>query len=209
MKKLLVLIGLVVFFLQNSEAQVLRYGVKAGINLSNINVNPEADPPAPTMRFGVHFGGTLKYELSEKFNLAPELIFSWQGGNDSDPDVDQFVKLTYLNIPIMAEYHINENIYVHAGPQLGFLIGGDLLEEDKVDKEQDLVKANDLMKTFDFSLGFGAGYLLDNGLEIALRYNLGLTNINNDKLGIAFYEPLQEVKNRVFQASVAYNFGSK
>ena len=206
MRKLILILIILPFAAINLEAQVLKYGIKAGLNLSNISVSPEADPPAPTMRPGVHFGATLKYGLADKFNISPEILFSFQGGNDSDPDVDQFVKLTYLNIPVMFEYLINENIHVFAGPQIGFLTGGELLEEDKVSGEQDIFDPGNVMNSIDFGLNFGAGYLLDNGLEISARYNLGLTNINNDNLGAAFYDPNQEVKNRVIQFSLAYYF---
>lgn len=205
MKKILLLIIGVTVILEVSS-QELQYGVKGGFNINNLSITPEYDPPEPDNRYAFHFGGFIKYELFNNLSIAPELQLSFQGAKDGDPDVHQYVKLTYLNIPLPVIYNINDNIFVLAGPHVGFLVGGDLLEEDKVSGEQEIFDAGSYMKGLDFSLTVGGGYAFSNGIEISARYNLGLNDINDEKNGDAFYDPSQEIKNRVFQLSVSYYF---
>ncbi|MEG1025338.1 MAG: outer membrane beta-barrel protein, partial [Flavobacterium sp.] len=58
----------------------------------------------------------------------------------------------------------------------------------------------DSFNTFDFGVNFGLGYKLENGLNFGVRYNLGLTDINNvDNSSV-------KNKNRAFQVSVGYFF---
>ncbi|MDX1314737.1 MAG: porin family protein [Eudoraea sp.] len=189
------------------HAQSLSYGVKAGLNLNNLNISPEEDPPAPTLRPGIHIGGFLEYGLTESISVMPEVSVSTQGANDSDPEVDQRVKLTYLNIPVLVKYQLPMGVSLYAGPQIGILAGGEFEEEDKGSGEQEIYQAGDYYKGADLSLGFGAAYTLDMGIGVHIRYNLGLSDNNNDLQGNAFYEPNQTIKSQVLQASVHYYIG--
>jgi opacity protein-like surface antigen len=184
-------------------------GIKAGLNISNISVSPELDPPKPSPRIGISLGAYANFGLSESVVLRSEATFSTQGGNDEDTDVEQKVKLSYLNVAGLFDYGITDKIKAFAGPQIGFLIGGELLEIDKVSGEEDVFNATSIMKGIDFSLVFGAGYSLNEQLSFDVRYYLGLNNINNDQLEVAFYDLTQEVKNRNIQVSVNYNLNRK
>ncbi|HSC39395.1 MAG TPA: hypothetical protein VLD19_16040, partial [Chitinophagaceae bacterium] len=57
----------------------------------------------------------------------------------------------------------------------------------------------DSYKTFDLSWVFGAGYLTKSGFGIDVRYNLGLTDIN-DAGGST------SIHNRVFAVGAFYQF---
>ncbi|MEN8248979.1 MAG: porin family protein [Bacteroidota bacterium] len=189
------------------QAQNITYGVKAGLNLNNLNISPEEDPPAPKLRPGIHFGVFLQYNLTEAISIHPEISVSTQGANDRDPEVDQRVKLTYVNIPVLVKYQLPVGVNLFAGPQIGFLVGGTFEEEEKGSGEQDNYQARDYYKGTDFSFGFGAGYSLDMGIDINIRYNLGLSDNNNDSQGDAFYDPEQQIRSQVFQISVHYYIG--
>ena len=204
MKKIIFALTMIIGSSTLLSAQDIQFGVKGGINLSNLNVTPVKDPPAPSVRLGINIGGFAELGIVDNLLFRPELTISTQGANDEDPDVTQTVKLTYLNTALLAKYNISNGINVFAGPQVGFLVGGKFLEEDKVSGEQNVFNANAVYKSTDISLGFGIGYDLEMGLSIDLRYNLGLTNNNDDQFGNAFYDIDQELKSRVIQFGLSY-----
>ncbi|WP_282079170.1 porin family protein [Aquimarina algiphila] len=186
MKKLVFITIIIVLGLSNVNAQEIKFGVKAGLNLAFItgdnakNIDPNTD---------FHFGALAEIKVSNKFSLQPELLYSGQGFN-TNIDSEGRIALNYLNIPLMAKYYVTERLSLEAGPQVGFLLstkGG--AESNK-----------DLYKTMDFGVNFGLGYTLDNGIYFSARYNLGLSNIN-DVDGFS-----DKNRNGVFQLSVGYFF---
>ena len=206
MKKIIFALVLVFGSASLIIAQDIQYGVKFGLNLSNLDVSPESDPPAPSMRIGLNIGGYAELGLADNFIFRPELTISSQGANDEDIEVTQTLKLTYLNAAFLGKYNITDNISVFAGPQVGFLVDGEFLEEDKANGEQDLFNADAVYKGMDIALGLGVGYELEMGIGLDLRYNLGLTDNNDDPQELAFYNTNQELKSRVIQFAVSYSF---
>lgn len=206
MKKIIFALVLVFGSVSLLIAQDIQYGVKAGLNLSNLEVTPESDPPAPSMRLGFNIGGFAELGLADNIFFRPEVTISAQGANDEDIEVTQTVKLTYLNAAFLAKYKLAKGISIFAGPQLGFLVDGEFLEEDKISGEQDLFNADAVYKGLDLSVGFGVGYELEMGIGLDLRYNLGLTDNNDDPQENAFYGVNQELKSRVIQFGVSYSF---
>lgn len=206
MKKHILLLVFTCLGLGGLHAQDFKYGIKAGLNLSNLTVSPELDFPRPNSRFGVHMGAFAQFSLADNFSIQPELSFSTQGANDEDKDDWQRVKTSYLNLAGAFKYTLPNKLNFSVGPQLGFLTGGEFEKEDKEDGERKYYSAAHLLKGTDLSLGLGVGYTLESGIDFALRYNIGLNNINNDPADLAFYEPFQSIRSRVFQASVGYIF---
>ena len=72
--------------------------------------------------------------------------------------------------------------------------------ESGASSDDDDVK--DYFKGIDFGLNFGLGYKLENGLNFAARYNLGLSDLNDadEIFGSDSY------KNAVIQLSVGFFF---
>ncbi|MEN8248125.1 MAG: porin family protein [Bacteroidota bacterium] len=206
MKKIIFSLAVIIGSTALLNAQDIQYGVKVGVNLSNLDVAPESDPPAPSMRLGLNVGGFAELGLADNFWFRPELTISTQGANDEDVEVTQKVKLTYLNATFLAKYNLSNSIYLFAGPQVGFLVDGEFEEEDKVSGEQDIFNADAVYKNLDVSVGLGIAYNFDMGIGLDLRYNLGLTDNNDDPQENAFYNVNQELKSRVVQLALSYTF---
>jgi hypothetical protein len=193
MKKILLVIAMVAASF-TANAQEVHFGVKAGLNLANLN----GDDLDFDLRTSFHVGGIIEFELSDKFSLQPELMYSAQGAkrsiNIQGTDVDYTAKVDYLNIPVIAKYYVIEGLSLEAGPQIGV----NIVSEEKVEVNG-MSETEDLeVKSIDFGLNFGVGYKLENGLNFGARYNLGLTDIPDEGNG--------EIKNGVFQLSVGYFF---
>jgi hypothetical protein len=187
MKKLFCIVTAVII-LSIAKAQETHFGVKAGVNIASVEVEDGDDLNS---KAGLHVGGLAHIHINRHFALQPELVFSMQGGKAEDND-DVKLKLNYINVPVLAQYMVNDGFRLQTGPQLGFLVGA----ESKVGDVE--VDRKDSYSTIDFSWAFGAGYLFSSGFGIDARYNHGISNIS-DVSGA-------EVRNRVFQFGVFYQF---
>jgi hypothetical protein len=167
------------------RAQDTHFGLKAGLNISSLDVQRGVDYDA---KAGFHIGGLAHMHLSPHFAAQPEIVFSTQGGKDGDVKW----KINYINVPVLLQYMAGGGFRLQTGPQLGFAVSS------KVENGDVEINNNDAVKTFDFSWAFGASYIGAPGLGVDARFNLGISNI---------YEPdVPEVRNRVFQVGIFYQF---
>lgn len=168
-------------------AQNVNFGIKGGLNLSSLT----GDVSDLDSRTSFHFGAIAEIEISETFSIQPEVLFSSQGAKDSQ--FDEELRLNYLNLPIMAKYFAASGLSIEAGPQIGVLLSA---KSEFDGEEEDVEEAfNDL----DLGVNFGLGYKLENGINFALRYTVGISNVLDE--GDEF-----KVRNGVFQLSVGYFF---
>lgn len=140
------------------------YGVKAGINISNLTKNLNADA-----KVGLTGGIFADYRFSNLFALSADVLYSRQG-NKGDGDA----KLTSdnLNIPILANFYLVKGLAVKAGVQPGFLLAA-----NRTDANDAKTDVKDQSKTFDFSVPVGLSYTFNCGLMIDARYNIGVSNV--------------------------------
>ncbi len=148
MKKLVVLAIAIVGMTFTSSAQGVHLGFKGGLNFADITGDIDADG-----RTGYHIGAVVDLNLSDKFAIAPEVIYSAQGVDEADLD--------YLNVPILAKLKITEYFDIHAGPQFGFVVQDDFVGDPE---------------SFDFSGAVGVGAQFSSFFA-QLRYNIGVTDI--------------------------------
>ncbi|MCH7525263.1 MAG: PorT family protein [Bacteroidetes bacterium] len=195
MKKALLISIVSAIFLSSCICHNL--GLKAGLNVATLNGDDTDNFDARTSMF---FGGFAELCLTNDFAIQPELLYSMQGAKYTQVDgFDGTLKLDYLNLPIMAKIKIVDELYIQAGPQIGFLLSaknefssvGNLGENDILEN----------FKTIDFSANIGLGYQFISGLNFGARYNIGLSNINN----LPSSSSLKN-QNGVFQFSVGFRF---
>ncbi|MFT3674450.1 MAG: porin family protein [Chitinophagaceae bacterium] len=184
MKQVLSILGLSLLMAGPIAAQSTSFGLKAGLNVASL----ETSGTDLNGKAGLYVGGLAHIHISPHFALQPELMYSMQGGQRDN----QTVKLNYVNIPFLAQYMANDGFRLQTGPQLGILAAA---KSKTGDVEVDI---KDNLSGTDFSWVFGAGYLFPQGWGIDGRFNLGLSNVDdNDN---------STVKNRVFQIGVFYQF---
>ena len=196
MKKLLslavVLIGLGVA--QKSLAQVqFALGIKGGPNFANLDTKSSVGENYKN-RTGFHAGAFALFKFT-KVGIQPELLFSKQGSNVQFNSGNGEANFDYINIPIILKLYTVAGINIQAGPQFGFLSGGQL--KQTVQGTTTTRDAKDLYKKSDFGVALGLGWDLPFGLTLDARYNLGLSKINDDP-------SLEQTKNQVFQISAGF-----
>jgi hypothetical protein len=175
-------------------AQHVNIGVKAGANFYNVNNDNGAEYDTKT---GFHAGLLGHIHLAPQLALQPEVVYSSQGAKYTLPGgAETKLNLDYINVPVLFQYMFDNGFRLQAGPQVGFLVSA------KSETGSVKTDVKDNFNTIDFGLGAGAGYVhVPSGFGVDLRYNLGLSNINeNDAV---------KSHNRGFQAGVFYLFKHK
>ncbi|WP_339889954.1 porin family protein [uncultured Flavobacterium sp.] len=213
MKKLL-FAAVAVFALGNVNAQDMKFGVKAGLNVFTLT----GDVEDAESLIGAHAGVFAEFKISDKFSFQPELVYSMQGAKNEESSTETFggetytekyeskLKLSYINIPLMAKYYVSEKFSLEAGPQIGFLMsakndftytltGGGFDESESANED-----VKDGFKGIDFGFNFGLAYDFTENVFAGARYNLGLGDINDVDGSDA------KINNAGFQVSVGYKF---
>lgn len=154
-------------------SQETLYGVRGGLNVSNLDFTPDADFQN-VHRNGFAFGGFVDYGFSESLSVQVELQYSAEGGKADN------LKADYIQMPIMLRYHLGDNFTIGAGPMASL----------KTWKNQDA------FSTFSFSGIVGAEYMITDELFVDARFSYGITNVLDQDLdGI-------EAKNNNFQFGI-------
>jgi hypothetical protein len=153
-------------------AQHVNFGVKGGLNVYNISNDNNSKFDSKT---GIHLGLLGHIHLDRSIAVQPELVYSSQGAKYTSGGTNYKLNLGYINIPVMLQYMFSNGFRLEAGPQLGFLISA------KSENNNNSIEVKNNYKTVDFAAGLGVGYIKpSSGLGAGLRYNVGLSNINEN-----------------------------
>ncbi len=174
------------------RAQHVELGVKGGLNVSAARVNnPSGTYTSGNLdpRLSGHVGGLAHIHLNDVFAIQPEIVFSGEGFKSGK---DDYYRLNYLNIPVLAQYMFKSGFRLETGPQAGFLLSG------KFKNNSTTTDIKDKYKGVNFAWAFGAGYIMPSGFGFDGRFNLGLTKVNDDNSA--------DIKTGVFQVGVFYQF---
>jgi hypothetical protein len=193
MKKSLLLIAVAFISFASLSAQEVRFGIKGGVNLASIS-GDDYGLASLDSRTGFHIGGLVEIPLVGKFSVQPEILYSSQGSKYNFFAQDGDIKLDYVTVPIMAKYNIIAGLSAELGPVIGVLVKA---EEDDGDTSEDV---KELFKSTDVGIGIGASYRLPMGVFFGLRYNKGISDINDDP------DNSGKNQNNVFQVSAGYSF---
>lgn len=222
MKKFLFATIAAIFTTMNANAQyepgTWTLQPKIGIGTSSItnmeqmtiegkNVSNEHSP-------AVSLGAEFEYQESDRFSIAIGADFSMQGTawekcriSGTKRYTDIRMELTYINIPVVANFYAAPGLALKAGFQFSYLTNADfvLTAEGLNNGYETTVESRSDMKedfeNFDLSIPIGISYELNNHLVIDARYKLGLLNISTDS---SFDS--QTNKNSVFMMTVGYKF---
>ena len=214
MKKILILVvALAITIGATAQENPLTYGVKAGLNLSQISsgtMKAEGESQgvdALDMKAGFFVSGHVNYSFGEFFGIQPELSYSTQGGKMSEEGSTAKYSFNYINIPVLFEVKPVTNFSLFVGPQIGLNIhkgvsmGGISISGSSF---TDVLKEGGMkFNNFDIAAVVGLQYAIDGKYLISARYNIGFTTtMDSDISGMS----ISGLANRVFQFGVGYQF---
>ena len=180
MKKSILITSLLLLLTLQGQAQLVKFGVKAGLNYANLT-GTEIQTDAIT---SYHAGLVAEIKVIDKFAIQPELLYTTQGATYNTALDDIKNELGYIAIPVLAKIYLSKSFSLELGPQASFLLS-----------EKKNVAAND-SNTFDFAVDAGLGFKITKSIFVQGRYVLGLTDISQDA----------KAKNSVVQVSAGIMF---
>jgi hypothetical protein len=182
-----------ILFTNAANAQNVNIGIKGGLNVYNIN-NDNGAKYDDKVGFNVGLLGHI--HLTKQLALQPELVYSTQGAKSTTAGIETKLNLGYINVPILLQYMFDNGFRLQAGPQIGFLTSA----KAKTGSTEFDFKSS--LKSVDVAIGAGLGYVHPaSGLGLDARYNIGLSNINENS-SVKSY-------NRGLQLGVFYLFNHK
>lgn len=181
--------ALMIGFTQTSKAQEsssssgdVKFGVKGGVNFSNMYTDDVSDENVLT---GFNVGLFAKVPVSRFLAFQPELNFTTKGAelkydNAFVEGTGKF-RLNYIEVPLLMVVNLTSNLNIHGGPYVAYLVDGKAknnFTNDFLDTQGTL--DNDDFNKFDAGLAAGVGIDLDT-FSIGARYNYGLTTVGKER----------------------------
>ncbi len=164
-----------------AAGQSFSIGLKGGATVANLQIVATDSTLDPRYRAGLVAGVFAGHDFGGGFGVQIEGLLSQKGTTIRDPrfDGDLDVKLTYLDVPVLARYRLRlsqgTSLHFLAGPVFSLRvadsqsIGGTDLGEDE----------GQAFTTGDLGLSIGGAVELGKAV-IDVRYAWGISNINDD-----------------------------
>lgn len=171
-----------VTFAQTADSSKLKFGIKGGVNFSNLYTDNVEDNNVLT---GFNAGLFARLPITQTFAIQPELLYTTKGAeleyNNAFVNGTSTFKLNYLELPVLLVVNVSENFSIHGGPYLAYLIDGQATNNSQgtlFDVENNL--DNDDYNKFDSGVSFGIGYDTDK-IGFGVRYNYGLQKVGKER----------------------------
>ena len=182
------------FMAMPAQAQLLKWGVKGGVNMTKIDWDGGYKGNKDNST-GFFIGPMAEFNIPVVgLGIDASLLFAQRGIKISDGGEEATVKQNGLDIPVNLKYNIGLGsligLYVAAGPDFYFdFAGNKTIDGVKTDK-----------KKAEVGINVGAGVKLLNHLQVGANYNIPLGKT-------ASFEDIEgSYKTKTWQVSVAYIF---
>jgi hypothetical protein len=218
MRKLLLLACFVIIASAGAYAQTITYGVKAGLNLTELPASGDGLMINNKYLTGFHVGGVVDFKF-DSFSIQPALLFTTKGGKTDFSFSESFdgqtisgtgtakTTLNYLELPVNFLYRVpagDGNVFFGGGPYIALGLSGKAkatatAEGQTTDTSEDVKfgSADGEIKNPDFGFNALIGYQLNSGFTINAGYGQSFVS-STDSEG--------KVKNQGFSFSVGYFF---
>lgn len=211
MKKIMMILLATVALSMPSQAQV-KFGLKGGLNLTNMTFSESGVKDAVKNKAGFFVGPTVKFTLPVVgLSLDASALYDQRSAKSSYMNLDgtveeNTIKSQSIQIPVNVRYGVGlgsvVNLFAFAGPQFGFNVG---------DKHQSIIKDAQewTLKSSNISANVGIGATLLDHLQVTFNYNipLGKTGEVNVKKGAeAAWETVTGGRANAWQISAGYFF---
>lgn len=156
-----------------------KFGIKAGLNMSNMSNNLDGCEPGFSMGTGFRVGGLVNMRWGQRtenslpgtgyFGLQPEILFS---SMQVKTDVEA-IKFQTVQVPIMLKVYPTVQFSIEAGPEFTYYMSS---SPDDITFGGTQIKTGDI-KGLTLGVGGGLAYDFDMGLTIGARYSYGFNKM--------------------------------
>jgi hypothetical protein len=155
-----------------------KFGIKGGLNLSNLYVDNVEDEH---VKVAGQVGLFAKLPLGTGVSLMPELLYTSKGSKVTYDNVVQGkgeyrFNLNYVELPLTLVFNIVKNFNIHAGGYAAYLVSANVknLNDGTITGFSDLRADN--FNRADYGLVGGLGVDIEN-VTIGARYNYGMAQV--------------------------------
>ncbi|MGE8431878.1 MULTISPECIES: porin family protein [Chryseobacterium] len=193
MKKLLLTSALAISAFSFAQVQWknTRFGLTGGLNYSR--VSNAHNPSGPRYTFQGGALALIPVGKANQFFIQPEVLYYGAGETGKDKDAkgrdgyDAVYANNYLSVPLYFKGYFSESeseFFGLLGPRFNFLVSQDVknvpanrpyYDPDVTDPAQP-PGVNGKAKSFNWGIGLGVGYSYKRQLEVAVKYDLGLSD---------------------------------
>lgn len=178
-------------------------GCEVGANWSTVKF-PSYEMGGKRM-MGFNIGAVGMYRWNERWGLQANLMYTTRGykvangviipGDEFSKDrlEDVTVENKYIDVPVVAKFYPGLGVHLDAGMQIGVLVGRRLKYGNTRQPSSLLGKKQPV----DAGIVFGRGWETRNGVNIGLRYVLGVNSC---------YKKVDDFANRSLMVTVGYLF---
>ena len=197
----------------SAQAQSIRFGVKAGANLSNLAGDLTGKGQYDN-RFGFHGGVMLNFGLANDLvSIQPELLYSQKGFKYSDQAFGIYrntgsVRYDYLDVPVLVRVKVS-GVFFELGPQYSYLMN---IASNRTQSLGGITVnsggSSNLASVNRNELGYvgGIGFQSSQGVLLGVRYNGAFTDFAKDGYS---NNDFRNARNSAFQAYVGVLLGGK
>tara|TARA_B100000700_G_C14985636_1_gene828673 strand:- start:125 stop:817 length:693 start_codon:yes stop_codon:yes gene_type:complete len=214
MKKLLLLFFILSIYItsKSQNLSVPNYGIKAGINYSNLNFTQynflffglaeRTDgfaKPKTTPTYKSKLGAYIDLKLSENWHLCNTVSFSSMGtitNLDQTWETDtirtygnkeETYLMDYITLDPTFEYYVNDWFTLNLGPSVSYLIKNNVkivVTEEGVERIQDAYDGEVIeVNNIDGGLNIGTSFYLTEHLDVELNLYIGIIGLENQDEG--------------------------
>jgi hypothetical protein len=189
----------------NAQSNVTKFGVKGGVNFSNLYTDNADDENVLT---GFNVGLYAKVPVTNSISIQPEIYYTGKGAevvyNNAFASGTAKFKLNYIEVPVMLVANVTKNFNVQVGPYAGYLISGKTTNESGTYNFQDNINTDDFNK-IDAGVAAGLGIDLET-VSFGVRYNYGLTKVGKERNYSGTNYTFPDGKNSVLSFYGAFSF---
>lgn len=219
MKRLI--IGTALLASINLSAQVdfssTRFGITGGYNYSRVQNAHNPSGPRHTLQGG--FLALIPVDRNDQFYIQPEVVYYGAGETGKDKNnkgaagYDAVYANSYISVPLYFKGYFSEaesEFFGMAGPRFDFLINQKVENPARqvytVEGDAKYPGINGKAAGFGWGVGLGIGFSYKRKLELAGRYDLGISNTYPDLVESYTGDPNTEKKKSQQVASVTLSY---
>ena len=185
----------------------ISFGVKAGLNLANVNFTGDGTDLFETKIVPTfQVGGILEIGLTNSFAIQTGVSLQGKGFKITVEDLEGTENLYYVQVPAHFLYR-GGSFFVGAGPYAGFGVSGKAKTKSNGQTDTEDIAfgstEDDDVSALDFGVGIQAGASVGS-LRFGAGYDLGLIDITPKDVREDGYS----IKHGVINVFVAYMFGN-
>jgi len=202
MKKIFILaIGLFVATAASAQDRI-KFGIKAGANLSDIIKDDGNNNFDTEAKVGFNAGVTVEIPLVAGLQFTPEVLYS-QKGYKNTYSVGTFKQTTsFIDVPILASFRLGSSFNIVAGPQVSFLLSTkNKFESNFGTAETTIDEESDRFKKSLVGGVIGFRYDVNDKFDIHGRYALDFQKNNENGTSNT-----PEFKNQVYSLGIGIKF---